>query len=383
MNRKLLVIAIAVAIAGGGYAFWQAGDKKPALTLAKTPVAAARPDRNTLHFAEGASQLDYIKTTVVTEVPEPAIEALPARVAMNDDISARVYTPVNGRVLRIMAEPGDKVRKGQALVELDAPDYAAALADVRKAQADSDLKQRAFERQRDLEHAGVVALKDLESAQSDMRQSRAELDRAASRLRELAPGGGQGSTLVLRAPIDGVVADRQVTSGTEIRPDASQPLFVLTDPRKLWIMLDVPEGAARHLRTGQSVNITSDSDPSLMKTGSIANIPVVVDPATHRLTVRVVIDNPDGALRPEMLVRALPYADSGRLVARVPNNALVTVGYFTYAFVETGAGNYERRRVHVALTGHGESFVDSGLKAGERVVSTGALLLDSELRSGD
>lgn len=379
MKRTYVFAAVAALVAAGG-AYWAFGHDDAAAVAAAPATPRISP--TVIAYPAGAPQLDYLRTTPVSFVPEPATEPLPARIGMDEDHTVRVFTPADGRVVRILAEPGDPVRKGQPLVEIDAPDYAAALADVQKAQAEHDRDLRDHARQKDLEQAGVIARKDLEASEASLHESGAELARAQSRWHSMSPDRSAGGLLVLRAPMDGILADRQVNPGTQVRSDAAAPLFVITDVRRLWLLMDVPEIAASRLHAGQKVTITSDSDASLSKTAVIANLPPTVDPDTRRLKVRALIDNSDGVLRPEMFVRAMPAADSGREVARVPNSALVTSGYFNYVFVEVRPGSYERRQVHVAITGHGESFLDSGVKPGDKVIITGALLLDSEMRSG-
>lgn len=380
MNRKTVLIAATAALTVAGGAWWLSG-RDHDHDVAAAP-ASPRTSPTVIAYPAGAPQLDYLRTTPVSFVPEPATEPLPARIGMDEDHTVRVFTPADGRVVRIFAEPGDPVRKGQPLVEIDAPDYAAAMADVQKAQAEHDRDLRDHARQRDLEQAGVIARKDLEASDAILRESSAELQRASARARSMNPGRNQDGLLVLRAPVDGVVATRSVNPGTQVRSDADAPMFVVTDTRHLWLLMDVPEIAAGRLHAGQSVAITSDSDPALAAQAVIANLPSVVDPDTRRLKVRALIDNSSGTLRPEMFVRALPSADSGREVARVPNSALVTTGYFNYVFVEVRPGSYERRQVHVAITGHDVSYLDSGVKPGDKVITTGALLLDSEMRSG-
>lgn len=379
MNRIVVFAAVATLAASGG-AYWAFGHDDTT-AVAATP-ATPRISPTVIAYPSGAPQLDYLRTTAVNFVPEPATEPLPARIGMDEDHTVRVFTPADGRVVRILAEPGDSVRKGQPLIEIDAPDFASALADVQKAQAEHDRDERDHARQKDLATAGVIARKDLEASEASLRESAAELARAQSRWHSMSPSRSEGNLLVLRAPMDGILADRQVNPGTQVRSDATTPLFVITDTRRLWLLMDVPEVSVGHLHAGQQVAITSDSDPSLMKTGVIANLPPTVDPSTRRLKVRALIDNHDGLLRPEMFVRAMPSADSGRQVARVPNSALVTTGYFNYVFVEVRPGSYERRQVHVAITGHDEAFLDSGVKPGDKVITTGALLLDSEMHSG-
>jgi cobalt-zinc-cadmium efflux system membrane fusion protein len=105
----------------------------------------------------------------------------------------------------------------------------------------------------------------------------------------------------------------------------------------------------------------------------------VIDPNTRRAQLRATVDNPDGTLMPEMFVRAWLHARDAGQAVRVPNAAIVNRGVYAYAFVEAQPGRFERRRVDLAQQGGAFSFVKSGLRAGEKVVVSGALLLDAEM----
>ncbi|MBA5690754.1 efflux RND transporter periplasmic adaptor subunit, partial [Rugamonas apoptosis] len=99
----------------------------------------------------------------------------------------------------------------------------------------------------------VLARKDYESAQADLAQASAETRRAAQRLSNLNAGPRDDGGFGLRAPIDGVVAERQLNPGQEVRPDLPNPLFVVTDLRHLWLVVDVPERGAGAIAAGQDV----------------------------------------------------------------------------------------------------------------------------------
>ena len=119
-----------------------------------------------------------------------------------------------------------QIRAGQVLAWLQAPDYDTAVADLRKAQADNDAKSTAWKRTQSLHEAGVVATRELESAQADARSAQAEVARAAAHVRALGAGGvASDGRFALRAPIDGVLAERHLNPGQEWRADAADPAF--------------------------------------------------------------------------------------------------------------------------------------------------------------
>jgi len=115
--------------------------------------------------------------------------------------------------------------------------------------------------------------------------------------------------------------------------------------------------------------------------GRIASIGQVLDPATRRVQIRCVVANEEQLLKPEMFARVAPLSEERQKLARIPNSALVSEGLYSFVFVETAAGVFERRRVTLGLQGRDESYVRTGLSAGEKVVAAGALLLQSELAS--
>jgi cobalt-zinc-cadmium efflux system membrane fusion protein len=179
----------------------------------------------------------------------------------------------------------------------------------------------------------------------------------------------------------GVVVERQVTPGMELRPDQAAPLFVVSDPAHLWLLVDVPERSLARVQAGQKVGIETDAYPGVQFPGKVEKVGFGLDPATRRVQVRCSVDNADGRLRPEMFARVSFLADNNQRAVALPNGGLVTEGINTYAFVEKAPGAFEKRKVALALRGRDVSFVESGLSAGERVVVEGALLLNAEMAS--
>ncbi|BCK88282.1 multidrug resistance protein MdtA [Sideroxyarcus emersonii] len=382
--KKTIFGLLALALlAGAGYIGWQKfqGASKPEANP-EQPVARAPGD--TIHFAANAPQLAFLQIKDVEEYPEPLVESLNARLAYDDNHTARVYPPIAGRVLKITADAGREVKAGDELLVLDAPDYAQATADDVKAKADLQRKRQALERARELLPVNGIAQKDFESTEADFHQAEAEEQRAAARLHNLqSVASVTDGKFVLRAPVGGMISERQVNVGSEVRTDGANPLFVITDPKKLWALIDLPELYLDKVKVGQPVSVEVDAYPGEVFKARIVVIAEALDPVTRRIQVRAEIDNSANRLKPEMYARVTPVLDSHRTVPRVPNAALFTLGLHNYVFVEQGPGVLQRRRVELGLQSHEYSYVKDGLHAGERVVTTGALLLNSELSGTD
>lgn len=377
MKISRLLIALAVVAAGAAYFLWHARPSVP--PLAAAPHAASDP--NVLRYPAGAPQLASIHAEPVQQVPLPLAEPLNGRVVYNENVTARISSPVSGRVVAIKAQLGDSVRAGQTLLVLDSPDLGSAESDLEKAQADANVKRLALARAQTLYSGEALARKDLEAAQADYAAARAEARRARLRLHNLAPAGAvnAGEGYPLRSPIAGVVVDRQVNPGMEVRPDLPNPLFVVTDPARLWVSVDLPENLLGKVALGHPVAIEVDAYPGQRFTGHIDKIAPALDPVTRRIMLRCSVDSGAAQLKAEMFARITLLADAGKLAFRIPNAALVSDGLYSYVFVEQTPGVLRKRRVTLAAQDRDYAYSVDSLRPGERIVTSGALLLNSEL----
>lgn len=372
-NKYIIVFLLLVS--GAGYFAWQkshAVDKVEAL-----PVLQKSSD--TLHFEANAPQLTFIRIGEVEALPEPLAEPLNARIAYDDNRTARVFSPITGRVVKILVDVGAHVKAGEGLLILDAPDYAQAVADVSRADADLILKQEAYARAKLVFDAKGLAQKDMEVTEADLHEAQAEAIRAKSRLANLNAHSAVSPQYVLCAPQAGVVSERQVSSGSEVTADATNAQFVITDPAHVWVQVDLPEQEIGKLKIGQAILLQVDAYAGKTFTGKVTAISGALDPVTRRIEVRCEVENPALKLKPEMYAQVTPIADGNDRLPRIPNTAIFTQGLYTYVFVEQGTGVLQRRQVTLGLQGHPYSYVKEGLKAGERIVTSGALLLNAEL----
>lgn len=339
-------------------------------------------DPAALRFAPGAAQLASIKVSPVEEFPVPLAEPLNGRIAYDENATARVSSPILGRVVSLRALPGDFVKAGESLLVMDSPDLAQAVSDLAKARADELRKTQANERAKALLDGGVIPLKDQEGTEADLAQARAETQRAELRLRNLnlKSGPAGDGRFHLRAPLSGVIAERQVNPGMEVRPDLQNPLFVITDPTRLWVIIDLPERNLSKVEIGHPVSVEVDAYPNEPFRATIQRVGETVDPVTRRVQVRCSISSPDRKLKPEMYARVRLLSDEHKRAVRVPNSALITEGLYTYVFVEKDPGVFEKRRVMLYIQDQDFSYIATGLERGERVVMVGPLLLNAELK---
>ncbi len=383
MKKLLIGLAVVVVLSLLGSVGWKMLRSATVAEVgADQPVVHAPSD--TIRFEANAPQLAYLQVKQVEAYPEPLVEPLNGKLAYDDNYTARVFSPIAGRVVKIVADAGNEVKAGDELLVLEAPDYAQATSDFAKAEADLQRKHLAYERARGLLAINGISAKDMEGAEADFHQAEAEEQRAGARLHSLQSNASvTDGKFVLRAPISGTISERQVNMGSEVKPDAPNPSFVITDTKKLWALIDLPERYLDKIKVGQGVSIEVDAYTGEAFQGKVKVIAEALDPVTRRIQVRAEIDNSSHRLKPEMFARVTPVADSRSSMPRVPNTALFTLGLHSYVFVEQSTGVLQRRRIELGLQSDEYSYVKTGLHAGEHVVTTGALLLNSELAGND
>ncbi|MGO9830402.1 MAG: efflux RND transporter periplasmic adaptor subunit [Myxococcaceae bacterium] len=307
------------------------------------------------------------------------------KVTFDDLRVSHVFSPVTGRVMKVLVGPGDRVKKGTPLAVISSPDIGSAWSDVVKARAALDASQREFQRQRELYDAHAGPLRDLEAAESTYKQAKAELERAEAKARLLHTGGELGAEdFILRAPIDGEVVSRSVNPGVELQGTfgggTAVELFTVGELDQVIVLGDLHEQDMSTVKAGADVDVRVVSAPDTPFHGKVDWVSTALDPATHTAKIRIRVANPDRVLKAEMYATVAIPLTLPPTVA-LPRSALLHLGDQTVVFVALGESpdkrlRFERRRVQVNEDVTGPLYpVLSGLSAGETVVVEGALLL--------
>ena len=350
----------------------------------KNAVPQARVEGQAVIFPAGSPQI----AALLSEKIEPRREAVlrfNGRLVWDEDRTVRVFSPLGGRVQSIAVRLGQAVRAGQTLALIEAPDLGAAQSDARKAEQDDLLAQKNLARVSELLEAGVAPAKDLQVAQAEAARAAAERARTRARLKLYGNvAGAVDQRFALAVPIAGVVVERNVNPGQELRADAQgdKGLFVITDPTRLWFVLDVTEADIGAVKPGAEVQIGATMLGEDTITGKIANVADFVDPQSRTVKVRGSIENPGRRVKAEMFVTAALQVPSARGFI-VPTKAVYLRGEQNYVFVDAGDGRYVRKPVRLGPTTNGHQVVLEGLAADEKVVVDGSLLLERLLASKD
>jgi cobalt-zinc-cadmium efflux system membrane fusion protein len=308
------------------------------------------------------------------------------RVAFDEQKVAHVFSPVSGRITKVLGGFGQRVRAGDTLAVIESPDLATAWSDLVKARADALAAAHENERQRNLFDHGAGSERDYESARDNAAKADAELERAELRLKLLhgSPETGATQEFSLRAPLGGEIVHRAATPGLEVQgmlasANVVQELFTVGELDPIWIWGDVYERDLGRVRVGQSVSITAVAYPDQPITGTLDFVGAQLDPQTRTARIRCVVRNPEKRLKPEMFV-TLSIELEKRDALALPRSAVIKAGERQTVFVADGKtadgrSRFLQRAVDLNDADDGWIGVASGVKAGDRVVTSGAILL--------
>jgi membrane fusion protein, heavy metal efflux system len=336
----------------------------------------------------------------VTERAFRAEHVTEGKIAVDEDRSTPVFSPYAGRVIKLLARPGDSVTQGQALFVIEAADtvqaqndFVAAAGGLNKAKSALDLAQLQDKRAKDLFEGKAVPLKDYQQtqatliqAQNDLRSAQTALEAARNKLRILGlteetieafqdKGRINPETTIL-APIAGTVVQRKIGPGQYVNAGASDPVFVIGDLSTVWLTAFVRETDASAVAVGQEMTFNLLALPGRTLTARISYVATALDPATRRLMVRATVDNAGGQLKPEMFATVTIYAPGDQPSVGVPKQALIYEGGEVRVWVAHEDKTIELRQIKTGLTNGDLVEVHGNLKPGEQIVTKGSLFID-------
>ena len=326
--------------------------------------------------------LDFIKIETVKESAGVTSVSLPGRVSFDEDHTQRVASPIDGRAVGILAKLGDKVRAGQPLIQLSSPNVGQLQADAQKAMSDLAVAQKAIDRVHKLQAEGAVADKEVAVAEGDFRKARSDFGRTTAQLKALGVSPTDPAVNVaLRAQIAGIVVERNVLVGQEVRADQATPLLTISSLDSVWVLADAYEQDLGMVAEDDPVTIRVPAYPGETFTGKVHHIGEVVDPATRTVKIRCVAANPGHRLKPEMFAKVDVQNTSGHKFMTVPAKAVLNEGDKTLVIVATEGNVFRARRIDVGPESDGHVRVLGGLTPGEKVVTEGAIFMKREIET--
>lgn len=307
-----------------------------------------------------------------------------ARIAFDSDRVADIRAIVPGIVRRVRVELGAEVARGAPLFELESTRVGEIQGTLQAARERVRAAQAEVERQRALRASEIASARQLELAEQELASARAEARTAEAMLRmagaaQSAPSG----RYTLSAPIAGTVVRRPAVVG--LLASERESLATIADTSVMWALCEVAESDAAGVALGQRVQVDLQGREGAPLAGELTWIAAEVDPRTRTVTARAELANPEGRLRANQFARARIHTGAAHGAAldavSVPRAAVQRVGEREVVFVRTGVGVYQPRVV--VRHGEGERVqVEGRVQPGDEVVTTGAVLLRTEILPG-
>ncbi|MCX7916330.1 MAG: efflux RND transporter periplasmic adaptor subunit, partial [Verrucomicrobiae bacterium] len=328
----------------------------PICYMALVPVESAEQEfagsvagRVTIRLSPEKQQLVGLTTAVVEKRRlAPTIRAV-GRVEYAEPNVAWISTRVGGWIEKLHVNTtGSVVKKGEPLLEIYSPELLAA--------------QREY----------LVAAGEAKAA---ARQRLVLLGVTEDQITELDRSGQARATLAVVSPRDGYVVEKLAVAGRYVMPGDN--LYRVADLSRVWVLAEVYEREASCVRRGQPVVVTGFDGGQRSATGAVSFIYPNIEPQTRTVTVRVELESTAGEWKPGMYVTVEVETGSDEVLA-VPASAVLDTGLRQLAFVDAGDGHLEPREVRIGMRTDDWWEVLDGLAEGERVVTRGLFLVDSE-----
>ncbi|MBW2445636.1 MAG: efflux RND transporter periplasmic adaptor subunit [Deltaproteobacteria bacterium] len=291
------------------------------------------------------------------------------RVVYDERRVDHVHTKVQGWIERLYVEyEGEAVRRGQPLLELYSPELVSTQEELLLAARYRDTTRNS--RFEDVSRGG----EDLFRAT----RRRLELWDVPKRdIERLLETGEVRKNLTLYAPTEGVVTHMMVRKGMEVGPNSN--LYTIADLSRVWVYADVYEYELPWVRTGQNAIVDLSYLPGRSFEGAVTYVYPFLDPKTRTARVRVELENPDLTLKPDMFANVTIETEPLEDVIVIPEEAVIRSGRRSLAVVALGEGRFSPREVMLGInSGDGWIEVIEGLAEGDRIVTSGQFLIDSE-----
>lgn len=325
-----------------------------------------------------------IRTAPPEAVSDNLSQRLPGEVAVPNAQLQVVTTPQQGLVEVLLVAEGDQISKNQPLVHIQSPGLLELQGEYLEMLTRAKLARANYRRDRQLDKEGIIARRRLLESESRYQ----ELETSLSRLRQSLVLAGMdttsldtletervlSSTLIVRAPFDGVVLEQMVTAGNRV--DAADPLYKVANLDTLWLEVHVPLDQLGTTSPGQKVTI-----PALGISGTIISIGRMVHGSDQGVLVRAEITEGAGKLRPGQFVQAQLAFSAGVKSFRVPRSAVVRSAGKSYVFIARPNG-FEPVAAHVSDEQSSHLIIQADLAPGSRIATGGTVAIKAAWLEG-
>lgn len=295
------------------------------------------------------------------------------KITADNNKLAQVNPVVGGNVVQINVELGDYVHQGQILAVISSSEVAEFQKQKMDAINDVATSEKGLQVAKDLFQGRLNTEKDVASAERELEKSKAELNRMNEVYKIYHLKGG--SIYNILAPISGFIVSKNINQNEQLRADMDTPLFAIAEINEVWALANVTESDIAKVQLGYNADVKTLSFPDDVYHGRVDKIFNAIDPETHSMKIRVKIPNSDFKLKPEMNATVtLRYSENRELLS-VPTGAVIFDKSKYWVMVFHDRQNIETRQVEIYKQFDDVTYITSGLKDGDKVISKGGILI--------
>jgi len=338
----------------------------------RRPQEAAQPEA-----LFDATFLERIEINTVSMQNVEQQLKLTGKVDYDHDRLIRYISLVGGTVVSTHFHLGDRVESGQTMAVIRSVELSEMEAERKSLEAEVKILQRELESVQSMYRDNLASQKELLEAQGLLKQAEAEMEKTLINLSLYGSSGSDG-TFVIKSPIGGFVVGKNMTAGAQITAESDEPLFVVADISRVWIIANVYAGNLAFVKEGMPVDIRTSAYSGEVFHGKIDVMSQVFDPEAHVLKARIVMPNADLRLKPEMAVDLTLHDSREVQMATIPTTALIFDDN-RYFVVKQTADGFAITEVTLHSQTNVISYIESGIEAGDRVVVKDNILIYSKL----
>ena len=312
--------------------------------------------------------------------------SLSGKIAFNEDKVSKIYPLVSGHVRDVKVSLGDYAEKGKILAIIESSDMANYYNEFKSSQAEVEIARKNLEVISNMRSSGVSSEKDYLVAQNEYQKALAEFKKISEVLKingsSFSSSDSTGSGYVIKAPISGFVVEKNITPGMDIRPDANDNLFTISDLKELWASANVFETDISKIRVGAEAEVFTLSYPDKKYISMVERISNMLDPETKAMTVKIRIDNKDFTLKPGMFALISIRLPEDKKMLTVKASSIIYDDNMSFVLKYQGRCNIAIEKVKIFKSFNDLNYVEcDSLHEGNILVSRNGLYIFTALKS--
>ena len=311
---------------------------------------------------------------------------LSGKIAFNEDKVSRIFPMVSGHVTEVKVSLGDYVEKDKVLAVIRSADMANYFNEYKSSQSELAIAEKNLEVTGSMRSSGVSSEKDYMVAQNEYQKALAEYKKIKEVLAingsSFPASDSTGSGYVIKAPISGFVVEKNVTVGMDLRPDANDNLFTISDLKELWATANVYESDISKIKVGSDAEVVTLSYPDKNFTGKIERISNILDPETKLMNVKIGLRNSEYDLKPGMFAHIVIRFPADKKMLAVKTNSIIFDDNKSYLLHFRTKCDITVKQVTILKSFNDISFIDGdSLHEGDLTVDRTSLFIYTALKN--